>query len=215
MFAARQDRLWAAGGALCAVILLVVGWFFVISPQHEQTGSLSGQATQAQDKIPGLRRKLDDLRVQNSKIDEYRAQLIRDRQALPATSGLSDFLREIQSAGTTVGVSVSGLMVGAATQVPAGSSQVFALSVTLTVSGEVGRLGQFLDQLQQVQPRAVLINSVNAVPNGQSESFANGVTLTLAMQVFVSPAAAKAGTPSAAPTAQQPTAEQPSALPTG
>jgi Tfp pilus assembly protein PilO len=181
----RPDRLWALGGVLTAVALCVAGWFLLINPQHEQAESLRGQADAAGIRLITLQRRLTDLRKQSSDVDRYRAELERDRQALPTTPDLADFLRELQTAGTGTGVSVSGVIVGSANSVPVGSGQISSLPVTLTASGAVAKLGTFLDQLQQVQPRAVLVTGVSVVPEGQSASFTGTVTLTLTMQIFV------------------------------
>ena len=55
--------------------------------------------------------------------------------------------------------------------------------------GGAGPLDRFLDQLQRVQPRAVLIGSVSAVtdPAGAPTGTA---TLTLTMQVYLAPSMA-------------------------
>ena len=204
MQAARSDRTWLIGGALVAAILLGVGWFFLISPQYQQTQTLQDQSAEADLRLAKLQRRLVDLRKQNGQLEQYRTQLGLDREALPTISGLSDFLRELQAAGITTSVTVNGLLVGAPLEVPGAASQIFALPMTLIVAGAPAALEQFLNQIQQLQPRAVLINSMNAVPDGQSGSFAGTVTLTLSLQVFVAPpagaapAAAPAATPAAA-----------------
>lgn len=186
MLGIRPDRLWAAGGAVAAILLLVIGWFFLIAPQHEQTAALDSQEQAARTRLASLQQRLVELRNQTGNLDQYRAQLARDRQALPVTPGLADFLRELQAAGIAAGAVVSGLIVGTATPVAVpGGAQVTALPVTLTVAGAADKLSGFIDQLRKVQPRAVLITSVNAVPEGQSGSFSGTVTLTLMLQVFV------------------------------
>ena len=184
----RADRLWVGGGVLCAAVLLVISWFFLISPQHDQTDDLNGEAAGAEQRVTTLQQRLAELRKQNEHLPEYRQQLANDRKALPTTSGLSDLLRELQSAGDGTGVSVSGLTVGAATSTSAGGGQVFALPLSLTATGPVDKLNAFLDQLQQVQPRALLINS--AVLTVAKET----TTLALTLDAFVA-----ASTPAASP----------------
>jgi Tfp pilus assembly protein PilO len=181
----RADRLWAIGGALGAVILFAIGWLFFIGPQYHQASSLQDQAAAAELRLTPLEHRLVELRQQNGNLERYRAQLARDRQALPTTSGLSDFLRAMQTSGSSTGVSVSGVIVGALTEVPVTGAQIYAFPITLVATGAAANLDQFLDQLQRVQLRAVLISSVNAVPGGQSGSLAGTVTLTLSVQAFV------------------------------
>ena len=184
------DRLWVGGGVLCAAVLLAISWFFLVSPQHQQTGSLNADAATAEKRVTALQQRLAELRKQNEHLAEYRAKLADDRKALPTTSGLSDLLRELQAAGDATGVSVSGLSVGAATSASASGGPVYALPLSLTAKGPVERLDAFLDQLQLVQPRALLINSTVVTVAK------DGVTLALTMEAFVA-ASAPAPSPSA------------------
>jgi Tfp pilus assembly protein PilO len=193
-----RARIWELGGTLGAIALLAAGWFFFIGPQYDQTNRLNDQGSAAQARVATLQRRLVELRQQNVKLEQFRAQLLRDRQALPAASSLSDFLRELESAGASAGVSVRGLVVGSPTQIIGAATQVNALPITLIAVGTTAQLNTFLDQLQLVQPRAVLIKSVNAVPDGLSVSLAGTVSLTLSMRAFVGPAG---GAPTAEPTA--------------
>ena len=183
----RTDRLWMIGGALGAVVLLGIGWFLFISPKKAQTSRLQNQLAATEVRQTVLQQRLGDLRRQNSRMPQYLAQLARDRQALPMTSNLSNFLRELQAAGDSTGVSVTGLLVGAPTQVTVAGKQVFSLQIGLTATGTAAHLNLFLDQLQQVQPRAVLISSANAVSVGQAGTLAGTVTLTLSLQAFIAP----------------------------
>ena len=187
---------WFAGGALAAVVLLAMAWLLLISPQNARTAALHDQTAAATARLPALQRRLAELQRQNADKQQYLAQLDQDRQALPSTSGMSDFLRELQAAGDNKGVSVTSVMVATPKQVTASGGSYYSLPVTLTAQGWVDSLNAFLDQLQQTQPRAVLINSAS-ISSGLSNGSAQGPTrLTLAMQVFVS-ATAPAATASA------------------
>jgi Tfp pilus assembly protein PilO len=75
--------------------------------------------------------------------------------------------------------------------------KVYGLSISAVVSGSTAQLNEFLNQLQTVQPRAVLITAVT-----EAAGTASGATtsLNLTMQAFVQPASAaeQAGLASAA-----------------
>jgi Tfp pilus assembly protein PilO len=193
----RVDRLWALGGVLSAAALLAIGWFFLISPQNARTSSLHDETATAQSRAAALQRRLGELRQQNGDLPRYRARLEADRQALPTTSDLSDFLRGVQSVGDSTGVSVQLLTVGAATQVTAADTKVYALPISLTATGATEKVDRFLAQLQQGQPRAVLIGNANLTWKDQSGSVAGSVDLQLSLQVFVAPPAGTAKAPSA------------------
>ncbi len=206
MRVARVDRLWLVGGVLGSAALLAVGWFALIDPQYSEAASLSEQTVTAQRGLTSLEHRLVELKREKGNLEQYRAKLASDRQALPTTAGLSDFLRELQTAGTGTNVSVSGMIVGSATKTTAAGGEVFALPITLTAVGSIADLGNFLDELQQVQPRAVLISSVNAVPDGEGTSLADTVTLTVSLQVFVAPATAAGSAPAAGDAGSAPAA---------
>jgi Tfp pilus assembly protein PilO len=186
----RPDRLWLIGGAVGAVALLAVGWFLFVSPRNVQTRSLHDQTATAELQASTLRHRLADLVKQNGELPRYRAERQRDRQALPTDSGLADFLRQLEVAGDSRGVAVSGVLVGSPTPVVVPGGQAYALPITVTATGGFGKLNDFLDQLQLRQPRAVLVNTANAVATEQKGSLAGTVTVTLNLQVFVAPASA-------------------------
>lgn len=191
----RTDRLWVGGGAVGAVVLLAVGWFFFIGPQRAQTAKLNDEYSTSQLRLTALQHRLVDLRQQNVQLPEFRAELARDREALPMTSGLSAYLRQLQTGASRTGVVLSGVVVGAPLSTSADGRKVYALPVALTATGAMADLGRFLDQLQQVLPRAALLDTVTAAPLEHSVTLAGSVTLTLGVRVFV----ASPGTDAAAP----------------
>jgi Tfp pilus assembly protein PilO len=177
----HADKIWTAGGVLGAAVLLTLGWFFFISPEYAEAASLHEQQIQAQVRLTAQQRKLAELRQQNEDLPQYKAQLDRARAALPTTPNSSNFLRELQTASTEAGVSVTGLSIGGRTDVLGTAGAVYALPVALTVVGPVAGLEGFLNEVQQVQPRAVLIRNANLT------SDATGTSLTLNLQIFVAP----------------------------
>jgi hypothetical protein len=112
-----------------------------------------------------------------------------------------DFLRQLQDSGELVGVTVTGVTVNAPEQ--ATGSGVYSLPITVTVEGVADELGRFLDQLQRVQPRAVLVQSANMTAAGEAGSATSGadkqLTMTLAVKAFVAPEAG-APAPTVTPT---------------
>jgi Tfp pilus assembly protein PilO len=185
----RSDRLWLAGGALGVVLLFLVGYLLVISPQRSQASSLRDQEAAAQLNVTSLTHKLTELQEATGNLDQYKAQLGRDQKALPPVAATTDFLRELQSSGDSARVAVTGMVVGAPTETTTDGDRIVQLPITLTVTGTSSRLEVFLDQVQRVQPRAILITSTKAVPNKASASLAQLVDLTLSFQAFVTPAA--------------------------
>jgi Tfp pilus assembly protein PilO len=195
------DRIWMVAGAAGAVVLLAVAWFFLISPQYAQAASETGKAEAAATRLNAMRHKLSELREQNADLPKYQEQLARDRQALPTTSGVDDFLRELQAMGDSTGISVTGLAIGASTHIPAAGVEVYALPLTLNATGDIAKVSNFVTELQLERPRAVLVTSVGVVPSGQGTSIAGPVNLTLNLRIYVAPPAASDAQPAAAPAA--------------
>jgi Tfp pilus assembly protein PilO len=215
----QAERLWLIAGGLVAFILFLIGYFFFISPQRSDTADVNSQVatTQAQNAL--LQNRIDALREQNKDLAKYESELAEARLALPAVSGVSDFLRTLQSLGNATLTDVTSLSVGTPSDVsavagaapstapsagasaPSGdavaapnsgsASPIYALPISATVTGSPAALEKFLDQLQAVQPRAVLITEItqgSAAPGGSLPNQAAAKTsLRLTMQAFVAP----------------------------
>jgi cytoskeletal protein RodZ len=229
----QTERLWLIGGGLVAFIMLLIGYFFFVSPQRSDTADVDGQVATTQQENAQLRARLDTLAAQNKNLAKFEADLTKARLALPSSSGVSDFLRSLQALGAATHTDVTSLTVGqpvavkqvvttapgaavqptstpsaAAGGTTTGGAQtsaapaatVYSLNITAGVTGTPGALDSFLDQLQAVQPRAVLITQIaettGATTTGAKTS-AGGTTLQLTMQAFVAPErpAAVAATP--------------------
>lgn len=182
------NRHWLVAGALGAVALLAVGWFFFVSPQYKQAGDLRDQTSAQQSQIITLQHQLVQLRQQSEQLAQYQAKLAKDRHALPTAAGLTDFLRELHAVGDVKGIAVTGLIVGSPTAVAGTGAEMFALPITVTAKGSAAALSEFLVQLQQLQPRAVLISDATGAAAGEGGSFAGPVVLTLRLQAYVAPA---------------------------
>ncbi len=195
----HTGRLWLVGGALGAVVLIAVGWFFLISPQNGRTAALDSQADAARTRQVTLQHKLADLQRQNDDLAGYQAKLDSAKAALPKQADLANFLRILQTGDNSRAV-VTGVAVGSPLEQTAGGAKVYALPVTVTATGSAAQLDALLDYLQQVQARAVLIKNTHL--QGDSRGMLDGPgTLTVTLHVFVAaldtpPAATPAAKPS-------------------
>lgn len=225
----QGERLWLISGGLVAFVMVLIGYFFFISPERSNTADVKGNVGTARQQNAVLRARLDALRAQSKDLAKYQAELLAARQALPATSGVPDFLRTLQALGNATQTQVTALSVGQPTdvtpqaalvptasaaaapsptatvptatattpQATTGGVGLYAMSISATVTGAPAALIRFLDQLQAVQPRAVLISQITASSGaagaGSTGSSGSSGSLQLSMQAFVAPA-----TPSAA-----------------
>jgi hypothetical protein len=204
MLTSQRERAWLLGTAVAAVLLVLIGYFAFISPERGKTKDVQSQVADAQTQNITLSSRVSSLAIQYKKLDKYQADLAKARQALPSTSGLTDFLSTLQTIGTathadsslTVGTptdvtSLSGTTSGSTggTAAAVGSAHIYALPITAQVSGTVAALNAFLTQLQSVQPRAVLISQITETSPAAGATGA-GTTLQLTMKAFVAPSSA-------------------------
>ena len=185
MTARRIDQIWLLGGLVAILVLVAATWFFVISPTRDKTIVLNGQAEETTMQLAKLKQKVADLEAKNKKLTGYQDTLTARQNALPTEYRTTDFLRQLQDTGTAVNIQVSGISVAAPTASKAVTT-VVELPIMLTAAGSAANLSEFLDRLQNVQSRAVLLYSVNvtADPAGKTP---DAVTATLNLKAFCTP----------------------------
>jgi len=197
MGARHADRLWIFGGVAIVLVLTVISWLFVISPKYAEADTVRTAVADTELKIVSLRKRIAELEKDRAKLPQFKRELARNRNALPADSGVPDFLRQLQSSGDALNVTVGGVNLSAPALVD-GFTTVYSLPMTLTAEGSAENLASFLRQLQETQPRAVLIDSVNVTSEKAGDaggSDAGEVSVSLALKAFVAvPAGAGAPT---------------------
>ena len=183
----RTDRVWLLGGVVALILLVAGGWFLLISPKNAETDDVRSSAADASNQLVTLKRQVAALKAESKKVKSYTAQLETNQKALPTTSGVPDFLRELQDSGAAVNVNISSVSVGAP-QLSKDVTTVYELPISLSAAGSVANMSAFLKRLQEVQPRAVLLRSVGLT---ESTTATTGTTETasISLVAFVSPPA--------------------------
>jgi|tagenome__1003787_1003787.scaffolds.fasta_scaffold20436800_2 Tfp pilus assembly protein PilO len=183
---AYANRVWMLGGGIGAVVIIALGWLFLVSPAGDEAQGYRQQIELSEVRLIALHKRLAELKDQQAKLGTYQAELKRYQQALPADTGIPAFLRQLEDAGDAVGATVSNINLGQPTPETGAGLTAYSLPVTMTVDGGIGDMGPFLDQLQQVQPRAVLVQAANLAAGEQGKG--DAATMTLTMKIFVAPA---------------------------
>ena len=189
----RIDRLWLLGGVVVMILLAAGSWFLLISPKNAEADDVRSQAADSAAQLITLKHQVAALKAESAKMASYKAQLKTNQQALPSTSGVPDFLRQLQDSGTAVNVEIGNLSVGAP-QPAKGVATVYELPISLGAAGSVADISSFLKRLQEVQPRAVLITSVGLTQSDVTTGAA-AMTASISLSAFVSPAAGDTKTP--------------------
>jgi Tfp pilus assembly protein PilO len=184
----HADRIWPAAGALAAALLFALAWFLVISPQTDEAANLQEQANAANTKEVALEHRLADLQRQSADLSGYQARRDADRRALPTSQELAAFMRDLQATQESTAVSVHSVAVSEPAEVTAAGATMYALPLSITATGSVAGIESFLTAMQQVQPRAALIENADLAPGEGAGSLAGEVSITLNMKVFVASA---------------------------
>lgn len=193
MGALRSDRLWLLGGLLAVVLLAVGGWFLLINPEYANAGNVRSEVGNGQLELTKLNKQLAKLKTEKAQLGTLTGTRDRYQSALPAnlTTSMPAFLNELQDSGTAENVQVSGLTQGSVQKSDA-LPDVWEVPITMTAAGTAPDLSAFLNRLQTVQARAVLITTASLGGNGGATSGA--MTLSLAMTAFVAPTTGKTPT---------------------
>jgi Tfp pilus assembly protein PilO len=189
----RVDRFWMIGGAVAAALLAALAWFVFIQPQRGETAQAAEQAAEAQVRVGTLQHRLADLRAQNENLPRYESELRRNRLALPTTPASTDLLRQVQEAGETSGATVDALVVGTGNATDVGGAMIARMMINIIAEGTPESIRLFLDQLQLVQPRAVLITNTNLGPGAKKGT----LRLSLSLLAFFAPVPTGAPAPPA------------------
>jgi Tfp pilus assembly protein PilO len=191
MGARNADRVWLFAGAVVIVLLVAASYLLLIRPKYVEASDVNAQVDNTQIELITLRRKIADLDRQRAQLPKFKAALAISRLALPADSGVSDFLRQLQRDGDKVGVSVTGISVAAPVKSTV-AADVWELPMTLNAEGDPAKLSLFLTQLQSAQARAVLVKSANFLEGTSVTGSAENSTLpsiNLSIMAYVAPPA--------------------------
>lgn len=187
-------RAWAAGGAVVAVLMVVVTWLVIIGPARSDAQALRDDTLSVQQQNQVLAAKTNALR----KLAENRTQLETDVRAaldaLPTDVALPALNRQLAQQADARGVQLTSISVGAvAAPVSTGTTVAPAgmLAVPLTIQTKGPALAQllFLRDVQQTGPRAALVSStsMDASENADLESDSSTTTQLTVFAASLSP----------------------------
>lgn len=179
MGARRTDRLWLAGGLVAIIALIAASWFLVISPKFAEGDEVEAEAETTRLQLIKLKKDVTKLAEQAKQQATYQAKLRTSQAALPTSYGIPAFLRQLQDSGAAVNVQVSGFAVAGPVK-SATDATAAELPITLTAEGSPADLSRFFTRLQNVQARAVLIESIGltTAPDG------GGLSASIGLKAF-------------------------------
>ena len=208
----QDRRLWLGGGALLAVVILLVAWFGFINPQLTSTASIRDESDSAQLQNNVLQSKNSKLKKENDNVATLRSGLAAALAALPSDGGLPAFTRQLSAQATANSVTLTSVIVGAATPVAAvgtapaapaadaatttgvtpvaSASSLVQIPISLVATGLGKNDIAFLKSIQVTGPRRALVTASQLAPSGGAATGIDGpCTLTLTLTVFSAPLA--------------------------
>jgi Tfp pilus assembly protein PilO len=218
------SRWWVLGGVLGGVLLLVLAWFFLISPKLSEATQARESAELVRVNNRQLQLRIEQLKAQAENLPEKQSELDILAVQLPPTPDIPDLVRQLSETATQTGVDLVSVVPGPPTPLsaatdppnetgtpttapgpPSTSTGLVQISVSLQVSGAFANVTLFLGRLETL-PRAFLTSGFSITRGGDAETGSAVLTTDITASVFYLP-----GLPTVLPT---PTPVGGSTLPT-
>ena len=203
-------KKWYLGAALASVLVLVAGWFLLVSPQQSNAAAIGVQADSQEAANQASQAKIDALKAQYTNLPALQNELALVTTHMPQSANMPSLIRTLSQAATKAGVALKSMtptnpspLAGTSGQ-PGGLSapgQVNVIGVTLQISGPFANTRLFLSNLEAM-PRAFLVTGLAiSRDSGSGTTAAPGsLASTITGRVFMAnpglPAAAAASTTS-------------------
>lgn len=153
-----ETRKWTLGAVLVAVLILVAGWFLLISPKRADVAELQTQTEAQLDENSSLQTEISVLKEQNKDLPEKQAELAALQTKIPQAPDLAGYVRELQDLGRQSGVAFTSLTpaapvsIGDTTAAVQGAAlppdALAAINVDMVVSGGYFEITKFMNELE-------------------------------------------------------------------
>ena len=170
----RGTKAWYLGAGLAAVLVMVAGWFLLVSPQQGQAAEIAATAEAKSGNVQTLELQLAKLKVDSKNLPNLQKQSAAIRSHLPSTPDMPSLLRNISNQAKASGV----VLVGVTPQQPTrlsvipnqgsasgasslgGSGQVNEIPLTIQATGSFAQMRNFLTNLENMQ-RSILLTDID------------------------------------------------------
>ncbi|MBE7190416.1 hypothetical protein [Jatrophihabitans endophyticus] len=170
----KIEKIWLGGAVAVALLLAVIGYFFLIGPQRAKTHDVRGQVADAQLQTTTLQSRIISLTSEQKQLASFRAKLAEAQKALPTLDDLSAnpaLLRSLQKIARQSSTSVSSLTIGdptavaapAATSTSTASPAPSSSSASATSTAPVGSTTTTATSLYSVDITASVSGSTNGL----------------------------------------------------
>ncbi len=188
-----RTRKWSLLSALLAVVVLLAGWFLLVSPKRATAADLRTQATAQESANDTLKAKIAQLQAQQKELPQQKAIIADIQQRIPQNPDLPALIRSLSTMATQTGVDLHTVTpvspTASAAQPPenavgADGQTLQVINVTMEVDGTYYNIERFFNKMESLK-RSLLINGVTL--NVNSGSGTTGGSSVVAAQAGVSP----------------------------
>ena len=164
----NKSRMWMIAAPIAGVLVLLVGWFALVSGSRTTASDLRAQADQTLGNNISSEAQLASLKKQALTLSAQKAKLAAVRSKIPVGPEQRAFVTNVSTLATNSGVSLKSISFTAPGAAAAGStSSVTPLPVTLTASGTYAQLKLFAASLETM-PRAFLVGTLGISKAGST-----------------------------------------------
>lgn len=185
---------WFIGAALASVLVLVAGWFLLVSPQRTTAEELNAEADAKIAANAVTAQQIEELKAEYKNLPALEQQLAAVRARIPNTPNMPSVIRNLSKNASTAGVKLAAFtptepqpltqLIGEAeTYELQDPGQVNAYAVTLNVTGRFANVRLFLSSLENMQ-RSFLVTGVNITRADDAEAAPGTLVAVVTGRVF-------------------------------
>lgn len=200
-----QTRKWSALTAVAVVLVLVAGWFLLISPKRSEAADLTASAEQVTAENQTLQTQIATLQAQQKELPKWQAELAEIRTQLPPSPALPGLIRTLSDEADRAGVELVSLTpntpitYGATSEAGLAGEALAGLDVQLQVSGGYFEIQQFVNNLERME-RVMLVLGLTMAEGGDDTEPSGTLAGTVTGRVFLVPPAGTTATTTATTT---------------
>jgi len=164
-----------------AVVLLLVWFMFLWSPQGSKLSDAKKRTANAESQSSQLQLRLSRLQAAQKQAPELMATGEELRRAIPATPDLAQFILDANDAATAAGVDF--LSISPSPPAPPIGAAPSEIHLQVTVTGSYAEVINYLDRLDDL-PRLVVIDNLGLTPGGAEGSSPDTLSVAIAARMF-------------------------------
>jgi Tfp pilus assembly protein PilO len=171
--------------AVAAVLLTVVWYFTLWSPQGQKLAAANKGHVAAEAQVTQLQSQVTALQLLEKEIPSDQQKLAQYKQAVPDNPELPSALDQIQAAADSSQVSLSSISPGGAPTSASKAGQAFngvpAISASMSATGSYTGLMSFITALDKMN-RTLVVTSVSL--SGASGTAKSGMSASISSDIF-------------------------------